>query len=197
MVRILKTGPAELTMSFCESSAGSLQSNPAEKVDADHPFPQGSTPFTGRPFTGEPDNEILDPTTGELVCIDDIDGLIDMYERCKHTNDVCYAVQIKVRELLAGMTEGDSKTRRVRGNRRQAVISMPDDAWDQASLKRAFAEYPKYRDQVLKIDSVRVLLREFKKIVGTTGPADFNDFRDIVSAANRGPCGTPTIKIES
>jgi hypothetical protein len=141
--------------------------------------------------------EIECPLTGEIVRLSDADGLIDLFERVKRTGDICYAVQMKCREALAAMSEGDTKTRRVRGRRRLAKITMPDDAWENSLLMEAFNSYPQYRDQCLRIERIKVMLRDYKKVVGTAGPPDFEQFRNMVSKANRGPCGTPVVTVEA
>jgi hypothetical protein len=136
------------------------------------------------------------PLTGEIVSLDDIDGMIDLYENLKEKSDAAYACLIALRVALAKKTEGDARTRRIRGKRRAAKIEIPADSWDQSLLKESWNSYPQYRDQVLKIDTIGVQIREFKKIVNTSGPADFEQFRNMVTQANRGPTGTPTVKVE-
>lgn len=140
--------------------------------------------------------ELVDPLTGEILDRDNVDDLIDSYERLKQTSDRCYAVQMEIRRILADKTEGDAKTRRIRGKRRAAKITMPDDSWDQSILREAFHSYPQHRDECLKIDTVKVMLREYKKLVNTSGPPDFETFRDMVTKANRGPTGTPALAVE-
>lgn len=143
-----------------------------------------------------PDLEIVCPLTGEIIPPDDIDHMIEAYERCKQASDQLYAVQVKLRHALANLTEGDAKTRRIQGRRRRAVIEMPGDSWDQSILKEAWNSFPDLRDQALKIDQIGVKLREYRKLVNTSGAADLTTFRDMVTRANRGQTGTPTVKVE-
>lgn len=140
--------------------------------------------------------EIVCPLTGEIIDLDSADSMIDGLERLKTTGDKIYAVQQSLRVALAAMTAGDAKTRRVKGKRRQAVVTMPDDSWDQSMLKEAFQSYPQFRDDILKIDSLGVRKVEYKQAVNTSGPPDWEMFRDMVSKANRGPTGLPTVKVE-
>jgi hypothetical protein len=140
--------------------------------------------------------ELVDPTNGEIISRQDIDGLIDAFERIKAVNDVCYATLIQIRVALAALTEGTAKTRRVKGRRRKAKVEMPGDSWDQSQLKEAFNSYPQYRDDVLKIDTIGVKLREYAKLINTAGDESFTQFRDMVTRANRGPSGTPSVKVE-
>lgn len=142
-------------------------------------------------------NEILCPLTGEITEIDNVDGLVDMLERLNEVDAKIYATKLAIRKSLAALTEGDAKTRRVRGARRQAVVEMPGDSYEQSVLKECWAEYQDLRDQVLKIDTIGVKAREYKKLVNTSGDTRFNQFRDAVARANRGPTGVPTVKIET
>lgn len=157
--------------------------------------PQPTT--TAQPPPDLPGLEIECPLTGEIIEPNDVDGLIDCYERLKLKNDQIYAVLLKIRLALAAQTEGDAKTRRVQGRRRRAVVEMPSESWEQSILKEAFNSFPQYRDQVLKIDTIGVKLREYKKLVNTSGPPDLTTFRDMVARANRGQTGTPTVKVET
>lgn len=142
------------------------------------------------------DFDLIDPLTGEVLDRDDIDGLISAYARLKSVNDRCYAVLLELRRILASKTEGDAKVRRVRGRSRVAKVEFPSDSWDQSLLKEAFNAYPQHRDSVLKIDSIGVMLREYRKLVNSSGEPDFNSFRDMVTKANRGQTGTPTVTVE-
>ncbi len=141
--------------------------------------------------------EIDNPLSpGEFVSVLDIDGLIDMYEQLDSADKRIYGAKLRIREALAGLTEGDAKTRRVKGKRRTAKITMPDDGWEQSILKEAWNSFPDYAEDVLAIAALRVKLREYKKLVNTSGDASFTTFRDMITNANRGPTGTPTVSIE-
>lgn len=140
--------------------------------------------------------ELISPIDGECVEIDDIDGLISLYEKCKAMNDACYAVQLAIRQTFWSMSEGTAKTRRVRGLKRIAKVVQADDSWDQAALRETWQAYPELRDEFLRIESIGVKMREFKKLQSTTGDAELCEFRDKVICANRGPVGTATLTVE-
>lgn len=140
--------------------------------------------------------EFTDPTTGEIIQLDDVDSMLDSLERITAWLDRLHETKKQICFALDSLCEGNQKTRRVRGRRRQAKVETPDDYWDQSILKEAFNAYPQLRDECLAIASIRVKLREFKKIQGTKGTADFNSFRDMIAQANRGPSGTPRVVIE-
>lgn len=141
-------------------------------------------------------NEIMNPFTGEIIRLDDIDGLIGLYEGLDKVNKQAYAVMLRIRESLAARTEGDAKTRRIRGETRLAKLEWPAESFTQADLKRLWEEFPDVRDDYLKIDTIGVKHREYAKIANTSGGERFTEFRDGLTKASRGITGTPTLKIE-
>lgn len=147
------------------------------------------------------DNSIVCPVTGELVELTDVDGLIDVFERVKKAQvelvEPLRFAEMTIRRALGNLTQGETRTRRVAGRRRKAVVEMPGDAYDQSVLKEAFNSYPQFRDEYLRIESIAPKLREVKKLLGTAGPPELMQFRSMVEAANRGPIGTPTVKVEA
>lgn len=147
-------------------------------------------------FTDE-NPPLLNPLTDAIIQ-DDPDSLIDTYEELKTMSDRIYSVQVMIRRRLQEKTVGqtDAKTRRVAGNRRRAVLEMPSESWDQSILKEAWNSFPDLRDECLKISEIGVKLREYKKLVGTSGVAKLETFRDMVKAAQRPPSGVATVKIE-
>ena len=141
-------------------------------------------------------DEIVDPLDGRIVDPTNADSLIDSFEAAKEFADRLWDWQKQLRQLIAALTEGDAKTRRVRGEKRRAKVTMPSDAWDQSILKEAWNAYPKFRDEFLTIATLRVRMRELKKMNEETGPDDFESFRAIVQNANLGPQGLPSVSIE-
>lgn len=139
---------------------------------------------------------VFDPGRKVYVDTTDVDGLIGLYERADAQYKKALDVRRQCAHALEVLTEGDARTRRVRGETREAQVVQPDDYWDQSMLFEAWNSYPKFRDEMLKIATLRVRLRIFKKAVNTSGPPDFEQFRNMVAAANKGPSGTPRIVIE-
>lgn len=137
------------------------------------------------------------PLTCEVIDTTDVDALIDCYERVSRLDAKLYDAKVAIRHALADMTEGDAKTRRVRGKRRQAKVEFPSDSWDQSILRQAWQTYPQFRDEFLKIGTITPKAVECRKLAGTSGPAAFESFRDMVTKANRGSLGLPTITIET
>jgi hypothetical protein len=140
--------------------------------------------------------EIVDPTTGELVDTKNVDQLIACHDRVAKKAGELYDLKKQLAHTLCALTTGDLKTRRIRGEQLCAKVEIPDDYWDQSILKEAYNSFPKFRNEFLRIESVGVRLREWKKLQGTTGPADMEAFKRMIGSANRGPSGTPKITIE-
>lgn len=181
---------AAATLSVAETTAVAVKSSGDEEDDG---LPQTEI---GRMAAGMDTACIMDPLTGELIDRENVDGLIGMYESLDKANKIIYATCCRIRETLAEKTEGDAKTRRVRGHRRVCVLEFPSESFEQRLLKEAWADFPDLRDEALKIDSIGVKLREFRKIKATSGGERFNEFRDRISMASRGCVGLPTLKVE-
>lgn len=148
-----------------------------------------------RPPSQRP-GEIVDPTTGELVALDDADALIEAFERIAARDRQLYAAKVRVMNALARLCPGDERTQYVRGRRRKCKVTLPSSGWSQPKLKEAWNSYPRHRDGLLRIASLAVNLREFKKAVKTAGTPDWEQFRDMVSGAELPPSGNPRIEPE-
>jgi len=151
------------------------------------------------PETVEPDesSHLVDPLDGRLINIEDVDSLIDAYEQAKEASTALYAWQNKLRETLGNKATGDAKSQRVRGRRRIVKVTKPSETWDQSILKEVYNSYPDKRDELLRVSTIGVKAREFKKATQTNGPDDFNNFVKMISSARRLPAGLPTINIEA
>jgi hypothetical protein len=140
--------------------------------------------------------ELVDPTTGEILDLADADTLISSFERVSIQANVFWEAKRKIAHAIAKLTEGEAKTRRVRGKERGAKVEMPDDAWVQSILKEVWNAYPKLRDDYLRIESVGVKLREWKKLKETSGEPDLEQLKKMLAQANMGPTGTPRVTVE-
>lgn len=143
-----------------------------------------------------PESRILDPTTGEMLDRLDVDSLIDAYERIQNTFMELGETRRKIAFALSDLTTSEAKTRRLAGTRRRVKIEMPGDLYRQDILKEAWNSFPQFRDSYLRIDTVGIQKREFKKLLETTGPADLETFKKMLGSANVGPSGTPRIEVE-
>lgn len=149
-------------------------------------------PATERP---QPDPFIVDPA-GEVVHCDDPDALAECLIRLKAWKDDIYACERAVKLAVLALTEGDAKTRRVRGPVHRIKVEMPGKSWEQSILKEAWNAYPQFRDKVLGIGSINVKRREFNKMRNESGPPDFEQFRSMIAAAEREPTALPTVTVE-
>lgn len=138
------------------------------------------------------DTHIIDLITGELIDNKSRDDLIEAWERLAGKFDELYDYR---RELIASLNQfvepKGKRTQYVRGKTRKMKVTLPDRKFDQSQLKEAFNSYPKYRDEMLRIDRLAVKLTEFKKAIKTSGEKDWSMFRDMVKEAEQPPTANP------
>lgn len=144
------------------------------------------------------DAAIIDPTTGELVELHDVDQLIDCLERVEAHDRLIYSIKSQVKQAIAALADrkDDAKTVRVRGHRRRAKIEFPGTTWDNSKLKEAWHSYPNLRDQALRIEKIAPMLREVNKMRGESGPPDFEQFKRMILGAEKPSTANPTVTIE-
>lgn len=145
----------------------------------------------------EIDNRIMNPLTGTLVDLDDLDSLILGCVDAKKQLDDLKSFEDTLRRKLGEYAKGTAKTRRVQGRTVRAKLEMADDTWDQPMLKQAYTSYPKFRDDYLGIGTVSVKMREFKKLgeLSTDDPA-FDVFKRMLEGAVRPATGAPRVSLE-
>lgn len=143
------------------------------------------------------DRLVMNPITGAVVDLKDIDSVIRAAVECKALKSDLESFDRLIRMTAVGFTKGTAKTRRIQGKTLRAKVEMPDDSWDQSILKEAWNAYPKHREQYLRISRVDPQLREVKKLreLSTDDPA-FDSFKTMIERANQGPQGTPRVTIE-
>lgn len=134
---------------------------------------------------------------GEMVAIDDVDGLCSMYERLEPLSKSLYTTLCSIRRALSDLSEGDSATRRVRGKEYIAKIELPSVKFEQSVLKALWESHSDLAHEFMRIESIGVKMREYAKLEKTasTDP-QFVYFRDTLTNANRGRDGLPAVKIE-
>lgn len=149
----------------------------------------------------EQSNETMNPLTGALVDLDDIDSIIlaiDGTDGTKRQLNDLKTFDRMLRERAVALTEGDAKTRRLRGKEHQAKVVMGDRYWDQSVLKEAWNSFPKFADKYLRIGSINPQLRECNKLASMTSddPA-FDTFKGmLLRAKENGSDGLATVSIE-
>jgi hypothetical protein len=143
-------------------------------------------------------NELFDPTNGELVDLTDPDSIIDSYARMKAMSDKLWACITRLRQAAADLTIGDKKTRRIAGKRRAAKVELPAESFEQSVLKELWNSHPEIAQEYLRIESLGVKAKEYKKLLDTSAPTrpDLEFFRDAISKASRGRAGLPTLTVE-
>lgn len=144
------------------------------------------------------ENEIMNPVTGVLVNVDDIDSLIVGCDECKKLISELETFYRSLREIAWSKTTGDAKTRRLRGKQYQAKLEAGGRYPVQSILKEAFSVYPQFRDKYMKIGSINLQMREVGKLKSMTSddPA-FGQFKGMIEdAIAKGNDGLPTIALE-
>jgi hypothetical protein len=148
-------------------------------------------------------HEIVEPLdlvdeSGEVIDRADPDALIAAYERTqaekKRLDSILWAIRLSICDLAS--KDDQRKTLRVAGRERIAVLTQPDDSWDQARLKECWNSYPDLAPRYMRIKEIGVQLVEFKKLLSTYGTQDVETFKAMLQAANRGRLGLASIKIE-
>lgn len=159
--------------------------------------PARSPPVEAPPAPPAPEDlELVDPLTGEVVDRKDRDGLIAAFDRTQQKDRELYAFKRALAFALAALTDGEKKTRRVLGHTRCAKVEMPDESLDQSKLKEAYGRFPRFREMYLRIESIGIVAKEWKKALETSGEEDFEAFKSVVKSAIRPPTATPRITVE-
>jgi len=145
------------------------------------------------------DRSVMNPITGVMVDMDDIDAVIKACDECKTLAADLKTFDDMLRRRAVEFTTGDAKTRRIQGQTLRAKIEMPDETWDQPVLKSLWADerHKEYRDRYLGLGSVNVKKAEFKKLKGLTASDPlFQSFMGALLAAEKPPTGAPRVTLE-
>lgn len=145
------------------------------------------------------ERSIMNPITGSMVDMDDIDSIIRACEDCKSLMADLKTFDDTVRRRAGEFAKGTSKTRRIQGAELQAKIEMPDETWDQPLLKSLWAEpkYEKFRERYLKLGSVNVAKTEFNKLKGLSSDDEtFAVFQSLLLSAEKPATGAPRVTME-
>ena len=140
--------------------------------------------------------DIIDPLTGEVLDLDSIDALADAYQRITETMAALGPIKQAIAKRLGDMTEGEARTRRLRGETTRVKVEMPADSYDSGQLQSALNAFPKLGAEYLRIARVEPIRSEVKKLASESGGEAFKTFKGMVMAANNGQTGTPKITIE-
>jgi hypothetical protein len=139
--------------------------------------------------------DVITTPWGQTLSAGDADGLIEAYERADAVYREARDCRAELAHALLVLTSGDTKTRYVRGDKRRAKVELPPDSWDQRTLMAVWETYPQYARDVMRIERLKVMLREFGKVEKESGPEAFVAFKSLLKSANLGATGTPRIEI--
>ncbi len=141
---------------------------------------------------------IADPITGELIDPTDADAMAEAYDRMEALAGDLAGAMKAIRVAFGDLaSEGDAKTRRVRGAKHRVKVEMPSPTWNQAALRQAWREWPQIAPEFIRIDRFGVRLREVAKIKNEAGGTDFAAFRRLLLGAEEAPTAPPRIVIET
>jgi hypothetical protein len=141
----------------------------------------------------------MDTTTGEIYSNsqDSIDELIETIEHAEAQSMEHRRHAYEARQKLIAMAQFNDgiKTSRVQGQKYRAKIELPSRVvWDQKELAKLFENY--HLQPAISIAAYKVNMREYKKMINTTGDTDFNLLKEKLIKANLGTAGTAKVTIE-
>lgn len=145
------------------------------------------------------ETEIINPVTGALVNLDDIDSLILGCDECKRLISELEIFYRTLREAAWAKTSGTTKTRRLKGKKYQAKLEQGTRHPVGAILKEAWNSYPQFREKYLRIGKIDPQMREVAKLEGmASDDPSFNQFKGMIKdAIEKGSEGLPTVSLES
>lgn len=134
--------------------------------------------------------------SGLIASVGSVDELAGMLQSVKVEIDRLRATEYALRNAIAGLATAETKTKRVAGERFFCKVTMPDDSWEQATLKRLWADSPNLATVYLRIASLAPNLTEVKKLTNTSGNQDLEKFKSQLLSARRPANSPPSISIE-
>lgn len=117
-----------------------------------------------------------------------------MLVEVKKEIDQLREVERELRFAVESLSVGDTKTRRVVGERFEAKITMPDDYWSQSVLKDCVKRFPDLAARYLRVASWAVNMIDAKKLKNSSGPA-IDEFRDALWSACSPSDNAPTVVV--
>ncbi len=147
---------------------------------------------------------IINLMTGEII-EDNIDSLITFLQASEEF--ICSLTQerLKAKQKLLEMAKFDNgtNTARIQGDTRQCKIELPSKInWDQQKLREIYmGGTPELVNNefnvITEVPYYKVNMREYKKLINTSGGIIFNNYKQKLILANLGISGTPKITIET
>jgi hypothetical protein len=143
----------------------------------------------GKPKNDRPNGLELVSPEGEVFAAGDLDSVIRGWRAAMEKVKEWRAFASTLASLIGSYAEKpadalNTRTTRLAGDEEKVKLIWPTPNFDQKALRTIWADWPKQSRDYLAIGSIRVRLREYKKLVKTTaGTALFRKFRSEMLAA--------------
>jgi hypothetical protein len=110
--------------------------------------------------------------------IESTDDLISQYEAILAQEQSLRLARMAIADELAqrATPRAGSRSATVAGEKRRCSVEF-QDAWDQGRLWELYHLWPQYRDEYIKIEKLRVKLREWVKAQHTAGSKEYETFK--------------------
>ena len=140
--------------------------------------------------------EIVCRATGQVIDAGDVDALASHWKFLKDRKAEIDHTLAEIALALQALCSGGARTRRLRGAGCRVRVEAPPDYFDQSALREIVARYTSWAHEYLRVDRWAVKLVEYRKLSQETGGPQFQEFKERLVAANRGPVGLPRIYLE-
>ena len=113
--------------------------------------------------------EITDPITDELVDTNDIDQMLESFERVnqRSANLSTYLKELRT-QIAVKTSESDERTQYIQGEHYECKVEQAAETWDQSALKRIWNKYPGLSQSYLRIERLAPNMHALNKLRRTT-----------------------------
>jgi len=127
---------------------------------------------------------------------DNIDELCHLLSIVKEQSTRLKACEYECRSALALLTQGETKTRRLKGDRFTAKLTYPGDNWSQGVLKQLVKEDPEQSILYIRVATYAPNLKEIKKLEACNGNERFEAYKTKLLEARSPSLSPPTVSFE-
>lgn len=149
---------------------------------------------------GEPVELLLNPMTGVEIDINDPDQLIEASLQASYLLPKLRDFERLLREHALKLAKGEGRVRRLRGEKRSAVLENCGGVHpDMETLRFAFESFPQWRNQFMRADQVALKLKQFNQLsdLETDDPL-YKDFTELLRrAVAKGSPVLPVLKLDN
>jgi len=138
----------------------------------------------------EPPDKVFHPFRSMETGTSDIDGMCQMLMLVKDEMSKLRAYEHELRLAIDRLSTGDTKTRRVMGDKFEAKVVSAEPYWSQAIFKELVRDDPDQAKVYLRVATYAANLREVKKMEAATGNERFERFKMKLLSA-RTPSTSP------